>query len=1796
MIALPGYQTIAKIYESANSHVYRGIRSQDRQPVILKVLKHDNSTSEELSRYKQEYFLIRGLKINGVIKAYDLQLLKHLLVMILEDFGGDSLQAIVRERQLALSEFLDLAIRITDILGEIHAANIIHKDINPANIVFNPSTGELRIIDFGIATILSRSNTTLKNPAVLEGTLAYMSPEQTGRMNRSLDYRTDFYSLGATFYQLLTNQLPFAATDAMELVHCHIARQPLPPHELNRDIPLGVSDIVMKLLAKTAEDRYKSACGIKADLEFCLTQLQTRGNISEFTLGTQDISDKFQIPQKLYGREREVETLLRAFDRISQGKTEMMLVAGYSGIGKSALVQELYKPITRQRGYFISGKFDQFQRNIPYSAVVSAFGELMRQLLAESQADLNRWRSQILAALGPNGQVIVDVIPEVELIIGPQPPAQELGPTETQNRFNLVFGNFIRVFCQQHHPFVMFLDDLQWADDATLKLIALMMTDTDTHSLLLIVAYRDNEVSPTHPLMMTLEEIEKQGAIVKQINLRPLNLEEITQLIADSLQGDRDLVIALAELIVRKTAGNPFFVNEFLLTLHQENLLTFDLQQRSWQWDIQRIEAVGITDNVVELMISKLQKLPDRTQDVLRWAACVGNQFDLDTLAIVLEKSPAETYEALLPAIQLGLIQPTSELETTDMMEVDAPLLIVNYKFGHDRVQQAAEALIDEDQKKVVHLRIGRLLLANIPSEEREERIFELVDHLNQGLQLIADPAELLELASLNLSAAQKAKDATAYAAAREYAIAGMACLSPNSWIAQYDLTLALYKERAEIEYLNGDFERSQQLINLTKFRVKTALEKAEMYDMLLVQYTLMSEYEAAIQTGRKALKQLGVDLPESDLQKALSQELAQAQENLGEREIASLLDAPEMTGPEQKLIVKLLSNIDPPAYFSNQELYAVIVVKMAEISLKYGHVPESAKAYVTYGLILGSVLGDYRSGYEFGQLAVQLSDKFNNPAQKCSACLVMAGHLNHWVKHIKFAEQIFSDGYQAGLSSGEFRHSGYILDHQLRYLFYQGQNLEQLSKTLPKFLQFNQKTQNQWAIDALLALQLTLWNLSGMTASKLDFHNYEINEVQYLELCQFHNSFAWICTFHIFKSQVLYLYGHFTEALNCALAAEQQISFILGQFQMSEHNFYYSLSLAALYQEASAATQQQYWQKLTVNQQQMQIWADNCPDNFRHKYLLVAAEMARISGGDLETIMYLYDRAIASARENEFIQDEALANELAAKFWLSKDKEEFAQLYMQKAYYGYQVWGALRKVEELQTKYQFLLASKSVYHDIIEEIATEKTYTSSSNCDLLDLATVLKAAQAISGEIVLDKLLSNLMHILMENAGARQGCLLLPRAGKLLIAARATVEPEAVVVQPSASVEEARDLPVTVIHYVERSGEDVVLSNAAVSGQFTNDPYIARRQLKSVLCTPIVKGGKLIAILYLENNLTSGAFTPERLEILRLLSSQAAISLENALLYASVEQKVRDRTQELNEKNQHLSQTLEELKRTEAQLIQKEKMSSLGKMVAGVAHEINNPVGFIYGNLSHAGEYFEDLLDLIQKYQHYYPDPVSEISETIEDIDLEFLVQDLQQLLLSIKVGAERIRDIVRGLRSFVHLDEAERKPVDIHEGLDSTSLMLQCRLREDKHRGEIQVIKQYGKLPKVTCYASELNQVFMHILNNAIDALSEEQKVSGLGDNFLPKITIRTEVTADHWVQIRIADNGPGIPSEVKKKIFDPFFTTKPVGSGTGLGLSESYSIVVNKHGGKLHCISAPGRGAEFVIEIPIQPNTRG
>ncbi|MFK0729688.1 MAG: ATP-binding protein, partial [Gloeotrichia echinulata HAB0833] len=895
-----GYQIIEKIYESANSLVYRGILNSDNQPIILKILKENYPTSAELNRYKQEYEITHSLNTDSIIKAYELQRYKNSLVMLLEDFGGQSLKLLISQYQFSIEEFITIAIKTTEGLAAIHAANIIHKDINPANIVYNSETGQLKIIDFGISTRLSLENQTSGNINQLEGTLAYIAPEQTGRMNRAIDYRSDFYSLGVTFYELLTHQLPFETNDPMELVHCHIAQRPKRPDKIIPSIPLTLSNIIIKLLAKTPEERYQTAWGIKADLETCLQQLKTVGKISQFPLGCQDISDEFHISQKLYGREKEITQLLTSFDRVSRGSTEMILISGYSGVGKSALVNELHQPVTCQRGYFVKGKFDQFKRDIPYAAITDAFEYLILQLLGEPEIILQTWKNKILKALGNSGQIIIDVVPDLEKIIGKQPPIEQLPPIETQNRFNLFFKKFIGVFMQKEHPLVIFLDDLQWADLPSLKLIELLITDSDTQYLLMIGAYRSNEVSSTHPLILTLEQLNEAKAKFDTIILQPLALNQVKQLISDTLNRSTDESEPLAELLIHKTGGNPFFINQFLQYLYQQNFLIFKPSElntntsneiRYWHWDIDQINQIGITDNVVDLMVKKIEKLDEKTKNVLKLAACIGHQFDLEILSIINQQSKTCTARELQPALQEGLIVPLSNNYNIPLLwnheeMADATSEIsdrfipkfpdsIFYKFLHDRVQQAAYILISEDKKKEFHLKIGKQLLENTKEDELKENILDIVNQLNIGIELITHQPERDRLAQLNLIAGQKAKASSAYEPALRYLETALELLSIDSWLNEYDFTLAVYTETVEAQYLNTEYKQAEKLSTLVLQNAKKVIDTVKIYELKIQSYCAQLQLQSAIDTAIDILAKLEVFLiPEkSQIQKQIDEQ-----------------------------------------------------------------------------------------------------------------------------------------------------------------------------------------------------------------------------------------------------------------------------------------------------------------------------------------------------------------------------------------------------------------------------------------------------------------------------------------------------------------------------------------------------------------------------------------------------------------------------------------------------------------------------------------------------------------------------------------------------------------------------------------------------------------------------------------------------------------------------------------------------------------------------------------------------------
>ena len=1788
---LSKYQIHSTLHEGIETIIYRGKIPTHQETTVLKVLKAEYPTLDAITRIKHEYRIRKHLDYPGLVKVISLETFDNRLGLLLEDINGESIEALMSRQKLEVITCLKFGIQLIKTLEYLHIRKIIHKDIKPSNIIINSQTGIIKLTDFGIASQLSKENPQINNPNSNAGTFAYMSPEQTGRMNRTIDYRTDFYSLGITLYEMLAGQLPFPSKDPLEIVYSHIASQAILPHHLNPEIPPSISQIVMKLMAKNAENRYQTAAGLLADLENCLNQLETTGKIVDFIPGHLDVLSQLLIPQKLYGRETQVRELLAAFERVANpceenfspsasqselfaefepvanfpSQIELILVSGYSGIGKSAVVNEIYKPITRQRGYFISGKFDQFKRNIPYASLIQAFQSLIQQLLAETSKKLQDWQDRLLAALGDSGQVIIDVIPEVELLIGKQPAVAELAPTESQNRFNRLFKELIHVFAQKEHPLVIFLDDLQWADSATLKLMELLATDPDSNYLLLIGAYRDNEVSSTHPLMQTVEYLQKRGTVVNTLVLEPLALNEVAELIYETLNGSKQIQ-PLAELIWNKTGGNPFFLTQLIKAIYQEKLLEFDFYCGSWQWNIEEIQAIGITDkSVVELIASRIQQLPETTQQVLKLAACIGDTFTLDVLSTVNQKSPSVTATELWDALQAGLILPLNEsyliplfFDREEAVNLTFDTSQVGYKFLHDRVQQAAYSLIPDSDKKASHLSIGKLLLENTPADRLEDRIFDLVNQLNVGIDRLSRQSDKNQLAGLNLIAGHKAKAANAYEPAVKYLNAALSLLAFDSWVSNYDLTLQLYVEIAEAECFNSNYEQAETLAKVVLINAKNLLDKIKIYQLQVQMCQAQSQMLKAVETGVKVLESLGVNLLDEN------QPLPKLPK------IDDLENLPVMTDPYQLAALEILIAIYPPTYIAKPEILSPIILTMVNLCLTHGHSALAAFPYTLYGTILSGVKGDITSGYHSGIIALKLLEKFNATQQKAKVYVMFNAQIKFWQEPAQNTLASFLEAIKFGLEVGDIEWAIYSAKHYISNLFLVGKPLEYVEDKQAVYMQFLLKNKHEFAIGYAKIWQVIASSLRSNTAEQVWLVSGGLDEAAVISRWQKDNNRMSLFAAYVAKLMLLYLFKDYASAVASAKLAAEYADGAIGLITVGVHNFYYSLALLAHYPHSD--DREAHIAIVNSNQQNLKKWAYHAPMNYQHKYELIEAEKARIISDRLAAMDY-YDLAIKGAAASGYIQEEALACELAGEFYQSLDKEIIARAYLTKAYYAYIRWGATAKIKDLESRYHYLVDRDR--EAISKNLTVTTATTTTNNSWILDFSTVVKASQAVSSEIILSSLLEKLVHLVKENAGAQKVLFLANTGNELLIEAALTGELNDVTVLQSLPIAESGLLPISLINYVERTRKYLVLDDASRAEEFQLDPYIATNQPLSILVLPIIHQGNLTGIFYLENNLTKGAFTSERLEFLGILSAQAAISLENARFYSILETRVAQRTEKLQT-------ALAELRRTQLQLIQSEKMSSLGQLVGGIAHEINNPINFIYGNLHYTDEYATNLLNLLGLYQKYYPNPVPEIVNQSEQIDLDFLIHDFTKIIDSMKVGAARVRDIVLSLRNFSRLDESDKKLVNIHEGIDSTLMILHKKL------SAIQVIKQYGDLPLVNCYPGEINQVFMNLLTNAIDFL-DRGRGSEVDSTQTPTIQICTEVAAGNQVAIRIIDNGAGISSELVSKIFDPFFTTKPVGKGTGLGLSISYQIVVEQHGGKLICKSEPGEGAEFSILLP-------
>jgi PAS domain S-box-containing protein len=1579
MTAGSGY-VLETLREGAEFTLYRGRQHGNPLPLLAVAPAAEHPSPQNLRRLEHEYLLAADL--DPAWAARPLALTRHegRALLILKDPGGEFLDRVLERhlgQPLDLARLLRVAIGLAVALGQVHGHGLIHKDIKPPNVLVDDADN-VRLTGFGIASRLPQESQAPAPPEVIAGTLAYMAPEQTGRMNRSIDARSDLYSLGVTLYQMLTGTLPFAAADPLEWVHCHIARQPTPPAERAK-VPGALSAIVMKLLAKNAEERYQTASGLGRDLRRCLAQWEAHGRIDEFPLGAQDASDRFRVPEKLYGREREIDTLLAAFDRIVAGGTpELVLVSGYSGVGKSSVVNELHKALVLPRGLFAAGKLDQYKRDIPYTTLAQAFQTLVRQILAKGEAEVAQWRHALSEAVAPNGQLMVNLIPELEFVIGKQPPVAELPPQDEQNRFKLVFRRFLCAFARPEHPLALFLDDLQWLDAATLELLEHLITDPGVRNVLLIGAYRDNEVSPSHPLMRTLAAVRNAGARVQDIVLAPLGLDDLGRLASDALHCEPQRAQSLTQLVHEKTAGNPFFAIQFLLALAEEGLFAFDAGAATWTWDLARIRAKRYTDNVVELMVGKLKRLPDTTQDALKQLACVGNVAEIATLTLVRTEPEEAIHAALYEAIRVGLI-----LRFED-----------RYAFLHDRVQEAAYALIPEGERAAAHLRIGRMLASRTGPGELEERIFEIVNQLNRGAALISAPEEREHLAQLNLIAGKRAKASTAYASALTYLTTGAALLGEDSWERRHELTFALALNRAECEFLTGDLAAADDRLSLLSRRAGTLADLATVTCLRVELFTTLDRSDRAVEVGLEYLRRIGIQWSPHPSKDEVAQEYERIWRQLGSRSIEELIELPKMTDPSWRATLDVLTIVISPAMFTDETLRNLIVGRITNLSLEHGNSDGSCFAYVWLGMILGAHFGDYQAGFRFGRLGYELVEKRGLRRYQARIYVAFGDQVIPWTRHIQSGRDLVRRAFDAAINTGDLTYAAYCCNNVNSNLLASGDPLADVQREAENGLDFARKAHFGLVVDIINTQLGLVRTLRGLTPEFGSFDDGQFDEKLFEDHLRNDTRLALPeCWYWIRKLQARVYSGDHVSAVEAASKAQALLWTSPSFFETAEYHFYGALARAAHHDEASADERHRHLEALSVHHKQLNVWAENCPENFADRAALVAAEIARIEGRPFDA-MRLYEEAIRSARANNFVHNEALANEVAGRFYATGGFQKIGHMYLRGARYCYLRWGADGKVRQLDQLYPHLREA---------EPAPGPTSTIGTPVENLDLATVIKVSQAVSGEIVLRTLIDTLMRTALEHAGAQRGLLILAHGGATRVEAEATTNGDTITVQSRLASVSAAALPDSVLQYVVRTQESVILDDASAQNAFSADAYIQCNHVRSLLCLPLVRQTALVGVLYLENNLTPCVFTPSRGAVLKLIASQAAISLENAYLYTDLQQENSDRRRAENS-----------LRRSETYLAEAQTLSHTGSF------GWNTATGKIYWS-AETFRIFEfdpaDPPDVARIVQQAHPEDRAPLEQALDRARREKNDFDLQHRLLMPDGSIKHLKVVARAL-----------------------------------------------------------------------------------------------------------------------------------------------------------------------------------
>jgi PAS domain S-box-containing protein len=1876
------------VQKDAEFILYRGKNLDAGSTILALSPVGQHPKPESLKRLEHEYSLKEELHLNWAARPLAIEKYWGRSVLVLEDPGGLPLEsacgrfglaaAAAHGREGSGSElvfFLRAAISLADAIDHLHRKGVIHKDIKPANVLVNSGTAQCWLKGFGIASRVPREQQSPEPPEFVAGTLAYMAPEQTGRMNRSIDSRSDLYSLGITLYEMLTGNLPFSASDAMEWVHCHIARRPVPPVERSPDMPAPLSAIVMKLLAKTAEDRYQTAAGVESDLRRCLELLEGASGsrrirrsrssgapsemqgssmatadpaaagrarqIEEFPLGQHDTPDRLLIPEKLYGRAREIEALLGSFERVlASGRPELVLVSGYSGIGKSSVVNELHKVLVPPRGLFASGKFDQYKRDIPYSTLAQAFQNLVRPLLSKSEADLGNWRDALQHALGANGELIADLVPELKLIIGEQPPVPDLPLQDAQRRFQLVFRRFIGVFARAEHPLVLFLDDLQWLDAATLDFLEDLLSQPDVYHLMLIGAYRNNEVDFAHPLRRRLGAIRQAGAVVHEIVLAPLGSEQLAAMMIDSLHCEPEQVAPFAQLLHEKTNGNPFFVVQFLYALVEEQLLTFDHNARRWHWDLNRIRAKGYTDNVVELMVGKLNRLPIPTQKALQELACLGNRTDIATLAMVHGTPEEQVHADLWQAVRLELLARQEGV----------------YKFIHDRIQEAAYSLIPEHSRAETHLKIGRSLWALVPPEKREEAVFEIVNQLNRCTAFITSPDERERLAELNFIAGKRAKTSTAYRSALNYLAVAAVLLPNDSWERWYELTFSIEYLTAECELLTADMESAENRLGLLADRAKSDHDIAVVARLRLTLYTALDRSDRVIEVCLEYLARRGTYWSAHPTSDEARREYDRIWAQLGSRQIEELAELPLMTDPGVLDVLDVLTEIVTTAMHTDENLSSLVVCHMVNHSLEHGNSDASCFAYVWFAIIAGPRFGNYQGGFRFGRLGYELVRQRGFKRYEARTYMSFGNLVIPWARHARNGRNLIQRGFEAANRIGDLTFAAYCRDSLNSNSLTVGDPLAEVQSQAEEGLAFAKQLRFGFVIDLISVQVALIRTLRGLTPIFGYLNHEEFDEAQYEHHLITNPVLALPeCWYFARKAQARFLARDYVSALDASLRAQRVAWTSPSQFEKVEFHFYGGLAHAACWDCASSDQKPEHFQALTSYHKRFQIWAEHCPENFENRAALLGAEIARIEGREFAA-MQLYEQAIRCARDNGFVHVEGVANEVAARFYVARGFEKIAYGYLREARYCYLRWGAAGKVRQLDELYPQLREAETL---------SNPTSTIGAPVEHLDLATVIKVSQAVSGEIVLEKLIDTLMRTAIEHAGAERGLLIFHRGTEHRIEAEATTSGETIIVRLRATSLAEVTMPESIVNHVTRTQESVILDDALVQNPFSTDDYIRQQQVRSVLCLPLIKQARLIGVLYLENNLAPHVFTPARIAVLKLLASQTAISLENTYLYRDLEERearirrlvdanivgifiwnLDGKIIEANEAFLHVvgyrredllsggmrwtdltpadwrerdERAIAEVRATGSiQPYEKEYISKDGGRVPvllGAAFfegSENEGVAFVLdlSDQKRAEEEQKRAQDALLQAQVELA-RVSRIM-TMEQLTSSIAHEVNQPLAAVVNSGnaclnwlsatppnlrrardavervvrdGNRASDILKRVRGLLKKTPLVRSPLNVNEVVREVLALVDAELR----RQNVDVVTELNsELPSVIADSVQLQQVILNLVMNAIESMAS------IADR--PRVLrIQSRVhylSGQSAVIVAVSDSGAGCSTDEMDRVFEAFYTTKPQGMGMGLWICRS---IIEAHGGQLTARLNDDVGATFEFVLPASGEER-